>query len=161
MDDQQSGMTVLQRLEALEEIKLLKARRDRFVDTKDWDALEALHVAEHQSHNGDYPPWSSAAEMIANVREIMKDLRTAHHSHTPEITFESSTRASGIWAMNGISLWNQGDEEHWFVACGHYFETYEKRGGRWLFSSRRLEYVLSKASPGGIFPPPAPDVIPG
>ena len=152
------GMTVLERLEALEEIKLLKARRDRFVDTKDWEALEALHVPEHRSDNGDYEPWTSAAEMIANVREIMKDLRTAHHSHTPEITFDSPTTASGIWAMTGISLWNQGEDEHWFVAAGHYFETYEKRHGPWLFTSRRLEYVLSKTSPGGVFPPPPPDL---
>ena len=30
-------MSDTRRLVALEEIKLLKARRDRFVDTKDWD----------------------------------------------------------------------------------------------------------------------------
>lgn len=30
-----AGLTVLERLEAIEDIKLLKARRDRFVDTKD------------------------------------------------------------------------------------------------------------------------------
>src|SRR6478672_226407 len=145
------AMTVLERLEALEEIKLLKARRDRFVDTKDWVALEALHVPEHRSFNGDYEPWTSAAEMIANVREIMKNLRTAHHSHTPEITFESPTIASGIWAMTGVSVWHQGDDEHWFFATGHYFETYEKRNKRWVFTSRSLEYLLRKTSPGGIF----------
>lgn len=156
VDQHSAGMSILERLEAMEEIKLLKARRDRFVDTKDWDSLEALHVPEHQSHNGDYPPWTTAAEMIANVREIMKDLRTAHHSHTPEIVFESSAQASGIWGMSGLSLWNQGHDEHYFVATGYYHETYEKRSGRWLFTSRRLEYVLTKTSPGGIFPPPAP-----
>jgi len=152
-----ADMTILERLAALEDIKLLKARRDRFLDTKDWDALEALHVPEHHSYNGDYSPWTTAREMVANVREIMKSLQTAHQSHTPEITFQSPTRASGIWAMTGISLWNQGDEEHFFVATGHYFETYEKRIGHWLFTSRRLEYILSKTSPGGLFPPPAPD----
>jgi hypothetical protein len=151
-----ADMAVLERLAALEDITLLKARRDRFVDTKDWDALEALHVPEHRSYNGDYPPWTTAREMVANVREIMKDLRTAHQSSTPEITFESPNIASGIWAMMGISLWNQHGEEHYFVATGHYFETYEKRDGSWLFTSRRLEYILSKTSPGGIFPPPAP-----
>jgi SnoaL-like domain len=158
MKDEQSiaGMAVLEWLVALEDIKLLKARRDRFVDTKDWTALEALHVPEHQSYNGDYPPWTTAREMIRNVREIMRDLSTAHQSHTPEITFESPTEASGIWAMTGISLWSQGDEEHFFVATGHYFETYEKRNGRWLFTSRRLEYILTKTSSGGIFPPAAP-----
>jgi hypothetical protein len=159
MGDDQSiaGMAVLDWLVALEDIKLMKARRDRFVDTKDWASLEALHVPEHRSSNGDYPPWTTAREMIHNVREIMRDLRTAHHSHTPEITFESPTLASGIWAMTGISLWSQGDEEHFFVATGHYFETYEKRNGGWLFTSRRLEYILTKTSPRGIFPPPAPN----
>ena len=148
-------LTDVERLVALEEIRLLKARRDRFVDTKDWEALEALHAPDHHSYNDDYAPWETAAEMIANVRVIMAGLRTAHHSHTPEITFESSTRASGIWAMNGVSMWDQGAEEHWFIAFGHYFETYEKRDGRWVFTSRRLTYLFSKSSPGAIFPPPS------
>ncbi|WP_170860926.1 nuclear transport factor 2 family protein [Trujillonella endophytica] len=150
-------MTILERLEAIEDITLLKGRRDRLVDTQDWVALEALHAPDYHGYNGDYPPFTSAAEMIAGVKVIMKDLRTAHHSHTPEITVHSPTTASGIWGMTGISLWQQGDEEHWFLATGHYFETYEKRDRRWLFTSRRLEYVLTKTSPGGIFPPPAPD----
>jgi len=73
------------------------------VDTKDWDALPALHVAEHRSFNGDYAPWTSAAEMIANVREIMKDVRTAHHSHTPEITFESRSLVDrGLDVIDGL-----------------------------------------------------------
>ena len=58
--------------------------------------------------------------------------------------------------MSGLSLWQQGGEEHYFVATGYYHETYEKRDGRWLFTTRRLEYVLTKTSHGGIFPPPAP-----
>jgi hypothetical protein len=148
------GMSDIETLVALEEIKLLKARRDRYVDTKLWDDLEALHAPDHRSYNDDYPPWTTAAEMIANVRVIMDRLRTAHHSHTPEITFESPTQASGIWAMNGVSMWDQGDQEHWFVAFGHYFETYEKRNDRWLFTSRRLKYLLTKMSPGAVFPPP-------
>jgi hypothetical protein len=148
------GMSDIETLVALEEIKLLKARRDRYVDTKLWDDLEALHAPDHRSYNDDYPPWTTAAEMIANVRVIMDRLRTAHHSHTPEITFESPTQASGIWAMNGVSMWDQADQEHWFVAFGHYFETYEKRNDHWLFTSRRLKYLFTKMSPGAVFPPP-------
>jgi hypothetical protein len=70
VDQHPTGFSILDRLEAMEEIKLLKARRDRFVDTKDWDSLEALHVPEHQSHNGDYPPWTTAAEMIASTARV-------------------------------------------------------------------------------------------
>jgi len=58
----------LERLLALEDIKMLKARRDRAVDTKDWGMLEALHAPDHTSYNDDYPQWTTAAEMIANDR---------------------------------------------------------------------------------------------
>ncbi len=144
----------LERLLALEDIRLLKARRDRAVDTKDWAMLESLHAPDHTSYNDDYPPWTTAEEMVANVRVIMQNLQTAHHSHTAEITFDAPDRASGIWAMTGLSLWNQEDQEHWFLGVGHYFETYQKRNGNWLFTSRRLKYLFTKSSPGAIFPPP-------
>jgi len=150
------GLSGLDRLLAIEDIKLLKARRDRAVDTKDWAMLESLHAPDHTSYNDDYPPWTTAAEMIVNVRVIMQDLQTAHHSYTPEITFEMPDRATGIWAMSGLSVWTQGDQEHWFLGVGHYFETYRKLDGNWLFTSRRLKYLFTKRSPGAIFPPPAP-----
>ncbi|WP_162527116.1 nuclear transport factor 2 family protein [Sphingomonas solaris] len=151
-------LTGLALLDALDEIRLLKARRDRAADTKDWALYESLHAPDHRSLNGDYPPWTTAAEMIANVSRIMANMHTMHHSHTPEISFDSPTRASGIWAMKGLSVWRQGEDEHWFVGFGHYFETYEKREGRWVFTSRRLTYIHTRQSPGAIFPPPPPDL---
>ena len=33
--------------------------------------------------------------MIANVRVIMEHLKTAHQSHTPEITFETPDAVNG------------------------------------------------------------------
>ena len=151
-------MSDLERLAAIQEIKLLKARRDRAADTKDWTTYEALHAPDHHSYTDGHPPWTSAAEMIANVRKLMGHFTTVHHSHTPEIAFESRDRASGVWAMKGISYWTQGDESHWFEGYGHYFETYERRDGRWVFTSRRLKYLHQRFSPGAVFPPPAPPI---
>lgn len=142
-----------ERLMALDEIRLLKAKRDRAADTKDWALYESLHAHDHHSYNEDYPPTTTAAEMIAVTRASMENLVTLHHSHNPEIIFESDTRARGIWAMKGLSSWRQGDEKHWFIAFGHYFETYERRSGRWLFTSRRLKYYHTMSSPGADFPP--------
>jgi len=150
-------LSATQKLNALEEIKLLKARRDRAADTKDWALYESLHAPDHHSENGDYGTWLSAAEMIANVSASMANLITMHHSHTPEIEFVSPTNARGIWAMTGLSLWMQGEEQHWFRAFGHYFETYENRGDRWLFTSRRVEYYHTARSPGAVFPPKLED----
>lgn len=147
-----------EKLLALHEIALLKARRDRAADTKDWALYESLHAPNHHSYNDDYGGTTTAAEMMVTVRKSMKNLTMLHHSHTREITFGSSTRASGIWAMEGLSLWWQGGAEHWFQAFGHYHESYEKRDGQWLFTSCRLKYYHCWRSPGAIFPPPIEDM---
>jgi hypothetical protein len=144
-------MSDIEQLLAREEIKLLKARRDRAVDTKDWDTYLALHAPDHVSHNDGFDRWSSAEEMIANIRKLLgSDKISAHHSHTPEISFESSTRASGIWAMEDNIFWKQGNEEHWLHGFGFYHETYEKRGGKWLFTSRRLKRTHVRTSAGAM-----------
>ena len=148
-----AALTGPEKLLALEEIQLLKARRDRAADTKDWALYESLHAADHVSENGDYGRWTSAGEMIANVAKSMEHLTTMHHSHTPEIEFESATTARGIWAMEGMSFWKQNGQDHWFQAFGHYFESYERREDRWLFTSRSLKYYFTRKSLGAIFPP--------
>ena len=147
------ALSGLEKLKALEEISLLKARRDRAADTKDWDLYLSLHAPDHVSEHGDYGRWTTAAEMIVNVQKSMEHLTTLHHSHTPEIEFETATRAKGIWAMEGMSFWQQDGQQHWFQAFGHYFESYEKRDDCWLFTSRALKYYFTRKSPGAIFPP--------
>src|SRR5437899_3231677 len=101
-------MSDVERLIALEDIKQLKSRRDRAVDMKDWETLEALHAPDHHSHVDGFPPWSSAAEMMKNIRTSLEDVTTVHHSHTPDITFDSPTRATGVWAMEDNLYWMQG-----------------------------------------------------
>ena len=147
----------IEMLKALDEIKLLKARRDRAADTKDWALYAALHAPDHVSENGDYGRWTSAAEMMLYVPKSMEHLHTMHHSHTPEITFDSATKARGIWAMEGMSFWKQDGADHWFQAFGHYFEIYELRDGHWLFTSRKLIYYHTRKSEGAIFPPKISD----
>jgi len=146
-------ITGIEKLKAIEEIVLLKARRDRAADTKDWALYEALHAPDHVSENGDYGRWTSAAEMIGNTRKSMENLTTLHQSHTPEIEFVSATKATGIWAMEGMSFWQQDGADHWFQAFGHYHEVYEKRDGRWVFTWRKLTYYHTRKSAGAIFPP--------
>jgi len=141
------GMTELEQLLALEEIKLLKARRDRAVDTKDWDLYLSLHAHDHVSHNEGFPRWGSAQEMIENVRELLgPDRISVHHSHTPEITFESPTKAKGIWAMEDM-IFDAETKELLIHGFGFYHETYENRDGQWLFTSRRLRRTHVRTNP--------------
>jgi hypothetical protein len=145
-------MSDLDRLVAIEDIKQLKSRRDRAVDSKDWATLEALHAPDHQSHNEGMAPWRTAAEMIAAIRAGLEGVVSVHQCHTPDITFESPTRANGVWAMEDYLSWKQGEAEHWIRGYGFYEETYEKRDGRWVFVWRRLRRLKVDTSPGGVLP---------
>lgn len=141
------AMSDLERIVALEDIRMLKARRDRAVDTKDWDLYLSLHAPDHVSHNDGFDRWNSAAEMIENVKAILGEGKTTvHHSHSPEITFESPVKAKGIWGMEDNIYWEEGGVRYWLQGYGFYHETYEKRDGQWLFTSRQLKRTYTRTS---------------
>src|SRR5579863_1408873 len=150
------GMSALEWLVALEEIRMLKARRDRYADAHDWEAYESLHAPDHVSNNDGQEPWRSSKEMIDNVSSIMDDMITVHHSYDPEIIFESPTKARGIWAMSAGGVSKDGDEVTWTHAYGYYYETYEKRDGRWMFTARRWNRFFGNTTTSADFPLEAP-----
>ena len=146
-----TGMSDIEHLLAVEEIKLLKARRDRACDTKDWDLYRALHADDYVSHNDGFERWEGADVMIAEVKALLGTGRTTvHHSHTPDITFESPVKAKGIWGMEDY-IFDSATEELLIHGFGFYHETYEKRGGKWLFTSRALKRTHVRNMPEATF----------
>lgn len=143
-------MSDVERLLALEEIRTLKARRVRALDTRDWETYEALHAPDHVSENEGEAKWVGAKANTDRVRRLFEEMGTVsvHHVHTPEITLLSPTSAKGIWAMEDYLYWMQGDEEHRLHGYGFYHETYEKRDGRWVFTSRHLKRIKVMLTPG-------------
>ena len=140
----------LERLIAIEEIRQLKARRIRALDTKDWATYEALHAPDHVSENEGERRWEGAKANTARLAEIQKDKVSCHHVHSAEINLLSPKSATGIWAMEDWIWWKQGEEDHWMHGFGFYHETYEKRDGRWVFTSRRLKRLKVETSPGAM-----------
>ena len=135
-------------LVALEEIRQLKARRDRYVDARDWDGYASLHAPDHVSHHaadsrlGTAPePWTSVEQMMDNIKKHMpENMFSAHHSYDPEIIFETTTKARGIWAMTAATATNfLTGEAGWSIGYGYYYETYEKREEEWFFTGRRWQ----------------------
>jgi hypothetical protein len=53
--------------------------------------------------------------------------------------------------MEDNLYWMQGDQEHWLHGFGFYHETYEKRNGQWVFTTRKLKRITVKMSPGAVF----------
>jgi hypothetical protein len=143
-------MSDLERLVAIQDITQLKGMRDHALDMKDWAFYETLHAPDMYTHADgvDYPPITSASEMVKLVSGRLEGRKTAHLCHTPVITFESPTKAKGVWAMEDQLFWKQGDEDHWYHGLGFYHETYEKRDGKWVFTSRILKRTYTNMSKG-------------
>ena len=58
--------------------------------------------------------------------------------------------------MTGGVISKAGDEASWSIGYGYYYETYEKRDGRWLFTTRRWHNYFGTGSAGVRFPKEQP-----
>ena len=141
-------MDALQRLVAVEDIKLLMARRVRALDTRDWATYRACHAPDHVSYGITGGPSAGREKMMEDVMRALDGIRTIHHVHSPEIVLTSPTEATGNWALEDWLFWQQGEEEHWLHGWGHYDDSYSLRDGEWLFTSRRLSRLRLEHSPG-------------
>jgi hypothetical protein len=144
---EEDRMTELERLIAIEEIRQLKARYFRSMDTKDWDGLTAVFAPDAElDMQGEAADKSKAAtgtvrggkEIGAFIRNAVYDLVTVHHGHMPEIEISSPTTAKGIWAMEDVLRWPEGASVKSLHGYGHYHETYRKVDGAWRIQTSLL-----------------------
>ncbi|HTJ65609.1 MAG TPA: nuclear transport factor 2 family protein [Alphaproteobacteria bacterium] len=140
-------MDTAERLQAIEEIKQLKARYFRCMDEKDWAGLEAVFapdlVADFRDSTGTRDEsllTHGAALYVKNLAPILEKITTTHHGHMPEIEITSATTATGIWAMEDLLWVGEGAPVPYKTmrGFGHYHETYEKIDGAWVIKTTRL-----------------------
>lgn len=124
-------MSTNEELFAIEEIKQLKARYFRCLDTKDWAGYLAVftpdatvdsswaytpidYAGKRLTIDGAFPDpvsqWitQGAAKFVAETSKFLENAVTVHHGHMPEIKLTSPTTASGIWAMEDKIRWPKG-----------------------------------------------------
>jgi SnoaL-like domain len=128
-------------LAAIEEIKQLKARYFRLLDTKQWDEWATVFTADLDAwieDTGDIN-YSNRDQFVAFVRGILADAETVHHGHMPEIDVTGPDTARGTWAMFDYVKLTGPERPLELKGYGHYHEEY-RRGtdGRWRISSLRL-----------------------
>lgn len=141
-------MTDLERLIAIEEIKLLKARNLRAMDEKRWDDYEAMFVEDHVSDTYNGAPAIGAKANVERLKAVLADIVSVHHGHMPEITITGPDTAEGVWAMEDMLFWTQGEEQHWLHGYGHYHEKYRKTAEGWKFCYRTLTRLRVDTSDG-------------
>jgi hypothetical protein len=140
-------MDALVRLNAIEDIKQLKARYFRCMDTKDWDGfadvfapdavMDMTEEMRDQQTTAD-PVTRGNREIAAFVRAAVDPVTTVHHGHMPEIDLTSDTTATGIWAMEDKLRWPEGSPIKAMHGYGHYHETYERVGEEWKIKTIML-----------------------
>jgi hypothetical protein len=135
----------------IEQIKLLKARYFRCVDTRDWDGVVALFTPDCDLRSTLFPEVKQPRDFFAKVASMIAPGISVHHGHMPEITLTSWQTATGIWAM--ADYVESDDGRVGFRGYGHYHEDYLKDPERgWLisrFELRRLRVDRFAGRAGG------------
>jgi Zn ribbon nucleic-acid-binding protein len=153
-------MDALARLVAIEEIKQLKARYFRLLDTRDFDGMAMVFCKDAVfdcTEGGlilplDGPSIGAAGpvkrgrdEIMAWIRESFAQRTCVHHGHCHEITIDSETEAHGVIAME--DLIQAADRKTRVVhAAGHYHERYRVEDGQWRIAATKLTR-LYRATP--------------
>jgi hypothetical protein len=151
-------MEPIERLFAIEEIKNVKARYFRFIDTKDNEGFleqftEDLHWVLLDTEGNVQTELHSRDEMgtfLTPMTDARVDGFSVHHGHTPEIEIIDDHTATGIWAMSdyirmpGLNI----------VGYGHYHEEYRKcEDGVWRISKSCVTRLhIDELEPGDPLP---------
>lgn len=139
----------LQQLSDLEEIKILKGRYFRGIDTADWDLLDGMFTADVNVEyiGGDYHVKLTGAdamlEFLAN--SFHSGTLAMHQGHLPEITFTGPDGAEGLWYLEDIFI-NLEEKFHTF-GTAIYRDIYVREGGRWRIASTVYDRVMEVTEP--------------
>ena len=152
-------MDAVEKLLALEEIKQLRAKYWRTLDTKQWEDWGSVFTedcwlkfdAGVSTGGGDpktHPTVETRKGMVEFVSGLLHQAVTVHQGHFPEIEFTSDTEAKGIWPMEDIVE----HAETWTHGHGHYHDTYRKVDGKWLISTVHLTRLRMRVTTVGGIP---------
>ena len=127
----------------LEQIKQLKARYFRFIDTKDWESFRDLFTPDckHWLPADSPKPYATNEEYLQQVPEQLANGVTTHHGHMPEIELTGPTTAIGIWALHDVCT---AKGEIVFDGAGYYRDEYVKQDGRWRIRYTGYRRVLEQ-----------------
>lgn len=152
-------MDTLQKLEAIEEIKQLRARYWRIYDNHIMGEIGELFAEDAWFDSGEAmfdpvdgymnnvqpaPVAHSREEIVKYLEKSMSSgVQSAHMGHTAEVEILSETTAKAIHPFND-RLRKPGFA---FTGYGYYYDTYEKIDGQWKIKTstiKRLRVVFGE-----------------
>jgi hypothetical protein len=151
-----SELSSVERLLAIEEVRSLKARYFRFLDTKDETSLASvfandatLDMSEGSGGSVDPSAVIDGAEQIARfILSAVKGATTVHQGSMPEIAIVTGDTATAVWAMHDLLHWNEQSSMPFqrLVGYGHYHDRYRRIGGQWFIETSKLTRLKVEVS---------------
>ena len=148
-------MDRLERLEAIEEIRSLKARYYRLMDTKQWDELRSVFTSDMKVVTPEGAIYSEGGDAYAaSLRHSLEHSVSCHQNLSGEVEIVDADNARAIWAMQDVIEWqDRHPRTGWksILGRGHYHETYRKESGEWRIATLtltrlRLDTVMPERS---------------
>jgi SnoaL-like protein len=132
----------------IEQIKRLKYRYARSLDTKDWDSLARCFVENATAaYSGGQLAFEGRAAIIDFLKTVLgsTEALTSHNMSQPEIDLTGPDSAKGVWALQDIVMFT----EQSFVVRGasFYEDEYVKVDGQWLFRHTGYRRVWEEMAP--------------
>lgn len=139
----------LQQLSDLEDIRQLKARYFRCIDTGNETELATLFTedVDVDLKGGGYRlRVQGRAEMIDFIgSSFNSDIVAMHHGHTPEIGFNGPDQARGTWYLQDRFIDPVRGTDT--VGSSLYHDTYRRTGEGWKIAASEYERVYEEVSP--------------
>lgn len=141
----------LDRLLALEDIRLLRAKYCRYIDSHQFDRLAEILTEDFlldMSPTGkvlkaEVKPVEGRDTVIAMMNAAFSPLKMLLHIVTiPEIEFQDGQHATGVWRQETYIKENRPDLPGSGLAYATVYDTYRKDAGIWLISSVRVELEI-------------------
>jgi len=133
----------------MEQIKRVKARYFRAMDTREWDGFDELWTSDAVAGEGEQAVRGREA-VVELIKTHADRARLVHHGHMPEIDVPGDGTATGIFAMFDYYEERSGDPPRGFVGYGHYYDSFVFEDGAWRIATMVLRRVRIDPLPGGL-----------
>lgn len=148
-------MNDLERLVALEDIRLLRAKYCRYIDSGAFERLREImvpHIVLDLSQTGEMlgaaeagsiAPVHGLDNVVGYLNEHFTRLKMRLHIVTiPEIDFTDDEHATGIWRQETYVKEGRTDIPGSGIAFCTVYDRYEKVDGKWLIAAVRVELEM-------------------
>jgi len=138
----------LQQLSDFEDIRTLKHRYFRGIDTADLELLEPLFTADIEvdyrggSFRAKFSGRDNMLKFLAN--SFNANALSMHHGHTPEITLTGEDSAEGIWYLEDLFIARDSGTQT--SGTSLYRDVYRREDGRWKIARTEYDRVIEMVS---------------